>query len=56
VLPTHRRRGVLTAMMQRLLDDAVEHSEPLAILTASEGGIYGRFGFGVTSRAESWVI
>lgn len=53
VLPTHRRRGVLSTMMQRLLDDAVERSEPVAMLTASEGGIYGRFGFGVTSRAAS---
>ncbi len=50
VLPTHRRRGVLTAMMDRLLDDAVERGEPVAMLTASEGGIYGRYGFGVTTR------
>jgi predicted acetyltransferase len=56
VLPTHRRRGVLTEMMQRLLDDAVERGEPIAILTASEGGIYGRFGFGVTSRAAAVSI
>lgn len=56
VLPTHRRRGVLTAMMRRLLDDAAERSEPIAMLTASEGGIYGRFGFGVTSRAAAVSI
>lgn len=46
VLPTHRRRGVLRAMMQRLLEDAVDQGEPLAALWATEGGIYGRFGFG----------
>jgi predicted acetyltransferase len=51
VLPTHRRRGILRAMMTALLDDAVERGEPVAMLTASEGGIYARFGFGVTTQA-----
>jgi predicted acetyltransferase len=51
VLPTHRRRGLLREMMTRLLDEAVEHEEPLATLTASEATIYGRFGFGVSHRA-----
>ncbi len=49
VKPTHRRRGVNTAMMARLLDQAAERGEPLAALFASEGGIYGRFGFGVAT-------
>lgn len=51
VLPTHRRRGILRAMMAALLDDAGEQGEPVAMLTASEGGIYGRFGFGVSTLA-----
>jgi predicted acetyltransferase len=51
VLPTHRRRGILRMMMAALLDDAVERGEPVAMLTASEGVIYRRFGFGVTTRA-----
>jgi predicted acetyltransferase len=46
VLPTHRRRGILTSLMRRLLDDARERGEPLSILYASESTIYGRFGFG----------
>ncbi|MCQ4081897.1 GNAT family N-acetyltransferase [Streptomyces sp. RB6PN25] len=46
VQPTHRRRGLLTAMMRRLLDDARERGEPLAVLETSEPPIYGRFGFG----------
>jgi predicted acetyltransferase len=46
VLPTHRRRGILTRMMRAQLDDVRGRGEPLALLTASEGGIYGRFGFG----------
>lgn len=47
VAPTHRRRGVLTSMMRRQLDDVREWGWPLAALTASEPEIYGRFGYGV---------
>ena len=50
VLPTHRRRGVLTSMMRRQLDDVVERGEPIAVLTASEASIYGRFGYGRATR------
>ncbi|MEU1011745.1 GNAT family N-acetyltransferase [Streptomyces sp. NPDC005890] len=46
VAATHRRRGVLTSMMRRLLDDARAKGEPLAALFASEPAIYGRFGYG----------
>jgi predicted acetyltransferase len=51
VLPTHRRRGVLTALMSRLIEgyEAAEFS--CAVLMASEGGIYRRFGYGVASTA-----
>ncbi|HEU4354096.1 MAG TPA: GNAT family N-acetyltransferase [Actinomycetota bacterium] len=49
VLPTHRRQGINTALMRKVLDDAHERGEPLAALFASEGGIYGRFGFGLGS-------
>ena len=47
VLPTHRRRGVLTALMQKQLEAAHERGEPLSTLYASEGAIYGRFGYGL---------
>ena len=47
VAVTHRRRGVLTSMMRRQLDDVRSWGEPLAVLTASEPVIYGRFGYGV---------
>jgi predicted acetyltransferase len=47
VLPTHRRRGVLTAMMAALAEDSIARGEPLSMLTASEGAIYRRFGYGV---------
>lgn len=49
VLPTHRRRGILTRLMAELHDDIDARAEPLAILTASEGGIYERFGYGIAS-------
>ena len=51
VLPTHRRRGALTKLMRRQLADAHERGEPLATLYASEGNIYGRFGYGLASLA-----
>ena len=53
VLPTHRRRGLLRSMMGHLLDDTVGRGEPVSILTASEGGIYDRFGYGISTRAYS---
>jgi predicted acetyltransferase len=49
VLPTHRRRGIVTQLMAALHDDARAHDEPLAMLTASEGAIYGRFGYGIAT-------
>ncbi|PZT69481.1 GNAT family N-acetyltransferase [Streptomyces sp. SW4] len=65
VAATHRRRGVLTTMMRRQLDDVRSWGEPLAVLTASEPAIYGRFGYGAatfqlsaeidTSRTRLWV-
>ena len=49
VLPSHRRRGVLRAMMRALLDACHERGEPVAYLWATEDTIYGRFGFGLAS-------
>jgi predicted acetyltransferase len=49
VLPTHRRRGILRAMMRAQLDDVHERGEPLAVLWASEETIYGRYGYGLAS-------
>ncbi|WP_413757248.1 GNAT family N-acetyltransferase [Streptomyces sp. MMBL 11-3] len=50
VASTHRRRGVLTSMMRRQLDDVRSWGEPLAVLTASEPAIYGRFGYGIATQ------
>jgi predicted acetyltransferase len=41
VVPTHRRRGLLTAMMRRQLEDLRERGDAVAALWASEGTIYG---------------
>ncbi|MET9869551.1 GNAT family N-acetyltransferase [Streptomyces sp. NPDC006386] len=49
VAATHRRRGILTSMMRRQLDDVRALGEPLAVLTASEPAIYGRFGYGAAT-------
>ncbi len=50
-LPSHRRRGILTSMMRHQLDDVAARGESVAILTASEAVIYGRFGYGLSSQA-----
>ncbi|WP_284251996.1 GNAT family N-acetyltransferase [Pseudolysinimonas kribbensis] len=44
--PTHRRQGLLRRMMEQSLRSSADAGVPLSILTASEGGIYERFGFG----------
>lgn len=49
VLPSHRRRGVLTELMRRQLEDVHERGESIAILWASEAPIYGRFGYGIAA-------
>jgi predicted acetyltransferase len=51
VYPTHRRRGLLTALMRRHLTDVHERGEPLAALWASESVIYGRFGYGAAAMS-----
>jgi predicted acetyltransferase len=50
VLPTHRRRGILTALMRHRLEDMHARGQWLAGLWASESLIYGRFGYGVATQ------
>lgn len=49
VQPTHRRRGVLRAMMKAQLEQVHAWHEPVAFLWASEETIYGRFGYGMAA-------
>lgn len=65
VLPSHRRRGVLTALMARQLHELHDSGgEAVAALYASEAAIYGRFGYGraadtlffrISTRASAFV-
>lgn len=51
IMPTHRRRGALRQLMNRMFEDAAARHEPLAVLWASEGSIYQRFGYGLSTLA-----
>jgi predicted acetyltransferase len=47
------RRGVLTALMRAQFEDFAARGYPAAMLHASEGAIYGRFGYGIAARGKS---
>jgi predicted acetyltransferase len=46
VTGTHRRRGIFSRLMRRQLEDL---PEAIAVLWASEPGIYGRYGYGAAA-------
>ncbi|WP_187994335.1 GNAT family N-acetyltransferase [Schaalia sp. JY-X159] len=49
----YKRRGILRAMIELNLRQAADEGVPLALLTASDASIYGRFGFqSVVSEAS----
>jgi predicted acetyltransferase len=50
VMPTHRRQGIMRRIMVRQFDELAERGDALAALTASEGSIYGRFGYGPATQ------
>lgn len=56
ILPTHRRRGLASRLMARLLDEAAARGQVMATLRASETVIYGRFGFGLGGWAAEVKI
>lgn len=49
VAASHRRRGLASRLMARLDELAADFGDPVLGLTASEGGIYERFGYGVAT-------
>jgi predicted acetyltransferase len=53
---THRRRGVLRAMVEKQLRDGAAAGFAAAVLLASEGGIYGRYGFGIATQTRRTVV
>ncbi len=56
VLPSHRRRGILSSLMLRQLTDLKENGEAVAALFASESAIYGRYGYGAASAQLRFTI
>lgn len=57
VHPQHRRRGVLTAMIEHHLSTVRERgTEPVSALWAAEPAIYGRFGYGQASLGMRMTI
>lgn len=52
--PTHRRQGLLKRVMRHLVEESRERGELASLLTASEGGIYARFGYGVASKIATF--
>jgi predicted acetyltransferase len=56
VHPLRRRQGVMRALMRYQLDDLYARGVPVAGLGASEGGIYGRFGYGPATWDSSWRL
>jgi predicted acetyltransferase len=56
VLPTHRRRGILTQMADAAHRAIRDAGEPLSILLASEYPIYGRYGYGPATRDATITV
>ena len=56
VLPSHRRRGILSGLMRRQLADLRDSGEAVAALFASESGIYGRYGYGAASAQLRFTL
>ena len=56
VLPSYRRRGILRRIMHQQLADIRDRGEALAVLWASESGIYGRYGYGRASWHDTFTI
>jgi predicted acetyltransferase len=56
VLPTHRRKGILSRMAAAEHGAARERGEVVAMLYASEYPIYGRFGYGPATTAATWTV
>ena len=56
VAVTHRRRGILRALMVEQHRGFAADGAAVSLLTASEGSIYGRFGYGTATTHRSMEI
>ena len=54
--PGYRRRGLVRQLMEGLLQRAKDRDVPLAILWASMGAIYQRFGYGLATTQVTYEI
>lgn len=52
---THRRRGLLTAMLGRSLEAARDRGDALSMLVAAEWPIYGRFGYACAAQGANYT-
>ena len=55
-LPQHRRKGLLRKIMQQGFTEMKERQQSIAILWASMGAIYQRFGYGLMSSQVSYTF
>jgi len=56
VHPAHRRRGLLSAMIDDHFARSLARGEAVSALWASEMSIYGRFGYGLAARSVALSI
>ncbi|MEL3944119.1 GNAT family N-acetyltransferase [Streptomyces sp. LNU-CPARS28] len=56
VLPSHRRQGVLSALMRHQLTELRAGGDFLSVLLASEAVIYRRFGYGPATRTQRLTV
>ncbi|MFI6656392.1 GNAT family N-acetyltransferase [Streptomyces sp. NPDC050523] len=56
VVPSHRRQGVLSAMMRHQLTELRARGECLSVLLASEALIYRRFGYGPATYTQRLTV
>jgi predicted acetyltransferase len=56
VAATHRRRGLMSGMIEQSLAAARERGDPLSVLIAAAWPIYGRFGYGPAALAANYRV
>ena len=56
VSATHRRRGIMTAMLGRSLAEGKERGDAVGILFAAEWPIYGRFGYAPATLSANYSL
>jgi predicted acetyltransferase len=56
VSPTHRRRGLMSRMLEGSLSAARERGDAVSILIAAEWPIYGRFGYAPATVAADYEL